>query len=249
MGPEAHACPECALAREDAPPGLAVQRRGPFVVHRRPEPTSVPGWLVVAPVRHVERIDSLDAGELRALGPLLSEVAAALRAETPCEKVYLSVFAEVLPHLHVHVIARPPGLRAEERGPRVFLAEAHADAAEAEGIALRVQARLGAARSDRAVMLSALVCPGAGQLHERQYLKGGLLVGLTVAATGAFLWKAARDVFGAVPAEPSGFGLVEAVGFVDLVVRRLAGPFLLVTVVVAMLWGISVLDLYRSRRR
>jgi diadenosine tetraphosphate (Ap4A) HIT family hydrolase len=248
VGPEAQACPECALARGDAAPGLAVQRRGPFLVHRRPEPASVPGWLVVAPVRHVERIDALGADELRQLGPLLAEVAAALRAETPCEKVYLSVFAEVLPHLHVHVIARPPGLPAQERGPRIFLSEARVEAAEAEGLALRVQARLRAARSDRAVLLSALVCPGAGQLHDRQYLKGGLLVGLALAATGVFLWTAVREIFGALPAEPSGFGPAEALILADQIVRRVTGPFLLFTAVVTVLWGISVLDLYRSRR-
>ena len=97
-------CPECAIVQGAAPGGAPVLRRGPFVIHARPEPSPVPGWLVVAPVRHVEQVDALVPDEQRALGPLLAEVAAALRAETPCEKVYLSAFAEVLPHLHLHVI-------------------------------------------------------------------------------------------------------------------------------------------------
>jgi diadenosine tetraphosphate (Ap4A) HIT family hydrolase len=205
---------------------------------------------VVAPARHVEQIDALRPDELRELGPLLASVTAALRAETPCEKVYLSVFAEVLPHLHVHVIARPPGLPPEERGPRLLLADGRADAAGAEALARRVQARLApAADPDRAVMLSALVCPGAGQLHDRQYLKGGLLVGLTVATTGAFLWTAARNIFGALPADPSDFGILEALGFAAQALNRVVGPFILFTAALAALWGVSVLDLYRSRRR
>src|SRR5262249_8756761 len=70
------------------------------------------------------------------------EVAAALRAETPCEKVYVSVFAEVVPHLHVHVIARPPGLAPEARGAGVFLAEPTAHPAEVDALARRVIFRL-----------------------------------------------------------------------------------------------------------
>jgi diadenosine tetraphosphate (Ap4A) HIT family hydrolase len=206
--------------------------------------------MVVAPVRHVEQLDALRPDELRELGPLLAAVAAALRAETPCEKVDLSVFAEALPHLQVHVVARPPALSPEERGPRLLLVEGRAEPAEAERLARRVQARLKpAADPDRAVMLSALLCPGAGQLHQRQYLKGTLLVGLTAAATGTFLWTAARGIFGALPPGPSGFGPIEALGFAGEALQRLVRPFLLFTAALALLWGASIVDLYRSRRR
>ena len=184
-------CPECAIARTGCLPGGArVLRRGAFVVHPRPEPSPVPGWLVVAPARHVEQIDALTADEQRGLGPLLAEVAAVLRAETPCEKVYLSVFAELLPHLHVHVIARPPGLREEDRGARLFASTRRADEAERVDLFRRVQSRLArawatqgpvgpltaglAGRSAlpakglfsgpwRAVLLSAAVCTHVGQ--------------------------------------------------------------------------------------
>ncbi len=119
------ACPECARIP-------SAFRSGPFAVHAKTEPSPVPGWMIVAPVRHVEQIDALEAAELVALGPLVAQVAAALRAETPCEKVYVNVYAEVLHHLHVHVIARPPDLPAEHRGPKIFLAPATIDPAALE---------------------------------------------------------------------------------------------------------------------
>jgi diadenosine tetraphosphate (Ap4A) HIT family hydrolase len=117
-------CSECDLAAGGSALGVEPLRRGPFLVHPKPEPAPVPGWLVVAPARHVEQLDELTPEELLALGPLLGQVAAALRSCTPTAKVYLSVFAEVLAHLHVHVIARPPGLAPELRGARIFQASA-----------------------------------------------------------------------------------------------------------------------------
>ena len=124
-------CSECDLAAGGSALDVAPLRRGPFLVHARPEPPPVPGWMVVAPTRHVEQVDELTAEELLALGPLLGQVAAALRSCTPTAKVYVSVFAEVLAHLHVHVIARPPGLAAELRGARIFQASAEPEAGAA----------------------------------------------------------------------------------------------------------------------
>src|SRR5262249_38268764 len=109
-------CLECAVVRGGGTPqGGPLLRRGPFVAHVRPDAAPVPGWLFVAPARHVEQIDALDVAEQAGLGPLLSEVAAALRAETGGARVYVSVFAELMPHLHVHVVARPPDLPESER--------------------------------------------------------------------------------------------------------------------------------------
>lgn len=102
----------------------------------------MPGWFVVAPARHVEQIDALTPGELEQLGPLIAETSAALRAETPCARVYVCVFAEQLPHLHVHVIARPPDLPEDERGPGVFQAQGARDADPDLSVARQVLARL-----------------------------------------------------------------------------------------------------------
>jgi diadenosine tetraphosphate (Ap4A) HIT family hydrolase len=84
--------------------------------------TSLPGWLVVIPRRHVLALDELTLEESTELGPLLSDLTAALRRVVQCEKTYVALFAEAegFEHLHVHVIPRGPGLDAAFLGPRVF---------------------------------------------------------------------------------------------------------------------------------
>ena len=130
-------CAECELIEVKAP--LA---RGGFVLHPRIGRGAVPGWWVIAPKRHVEQYDELARDEQSHLGELIGELSAALRASTPTEKIYVSIFAEVLPHLHVHVIARPPDFPHAERGPKIFLSDRAPDAAEIAAIAARVTARL-----------------------------------------------------------------------------------------------------------
>lgn len=84
--------------------------------------TSLPGWLVVLPRRHILALDELTSAEAAGLGPLLHDLTAALRQVTGCVKTYLALFAESegFGHLHVHVIPRLPSQPAEMRGPRVF---------------------------------------------------------------------------------------------------------------------------------
>jgi diadenosine tetraphosphate (Ap4A) HIT family hydrolase len=212
----------------------------------------VPGWFVVAPARHVEKIEELGSAELTALGPLLAEVAAALRRETPCEKVYVSVFAEVLPHLHVHVIARPPGLPAEERGSLLFVAQERAAGAEVEALALRVLARLaapgvgGRARSTplRAALLSGLLCPGAGQIKNGDHLKGILLIGGTLITAGVLFVRLLTEVLRSVPEDPTAFDPLQVFALAEEIQRRNAGSFLLITLILVALWVFAVVDAY-----
>jgi diadenosine tetraphosphate (Ap4A) HIT family hydrolase len=127
---------------ESLPRGLEPLRRGAFLVHPKLEAPPVPGWFVLAPARHVEQIDALTPVELAELGPLCAETSAAIRAETPCARVYVCVFAELLPHFHVHLIARPPDLPEDARGPGVFLAQGTRDADPELVVARRILARL-----------------------------------------------------------------------------------------------------------
>jgi diadenosine tetraphosphate (Ap4A) HIT family hydrolase len=246
------ACPECDLVRAGTTPlGAPVLRRGPFVVHARPEPIPVPGWLFVAPVRHVEQIDQLDAGERAALGPLVSEVAAALRAETPCAKVYVTVFAEVLHHCHVHVVARPPDLPEGERGPRLFASERRADPAEALRIAERVHARLAApVPSSRfsPVLLSALVWPGLGQLVKGEWAKGLAIVAGTLVAFGALAVRVWEEAMRRLPTDPAGFDLVQVFDMATSIRQDNAAFFTGVTAALVGLWAIAVADAWRGRR-
>jgi len=137
------ACPQCRVASSAVlPRGLAALRRGAFLVHPKLEAPPVPGWFIVAPARHVEQVDDLTPAELQELGPLVATTSAAVRAETPCARVYVCVFAELLPHFHVHVIGRPPDLPEDARGPSLFLAQGTLDADPDLSVARRVLARL-----------------------------------------------------------------------------------------------------------
>jgi diadenosine tetraphosphate (Ap4A) HIT family hydrolase len=234
------------------PLGAPVLRRGPFVVHAAPEPFPVPGWLFVAPARHVEQVDALHAGERAALGPLVAEVAAALRAETPCEKVYVSVFAEVLHHCHVHVVARPPDLPATERGPRLFVSERRANPAEALEVARRVHARLGASGSSRRVsplLLSGLVWPGLGQLASGHLGKGLLIVAGTLAAFGWLFVRVAGEALRRLPTDPADFDLGQIFEMAAAISRDNSAFFTGITTALVGLWALAVADAWRDRRR
>src|SRR5258706_12068809 len=82
----------------------------------------LPGWVVVAPARHVVSLAELSPDEAAALGPLLTAVSRAVIDVTGCAKVYLALFAEAegFEHLHIHVVPRHSDLTADLRGPRVF---------------------------------------------------------------------------------------------------------------------------------
>lgn len=70
--------------------------------------SSLPGWLIVVPRRHLEAFDELSGQESAGLGPLLSAATAALREALGCVKTYVMMFAETptFSHLHIHVVPR-----------------------------------------------------------------------------------------------------------------------------------------------
>jgi len=84
--------------------------------------TSMPGWLVVVPRRHVTEFAELNVVEAAELGPLLVTLGRALAHVVGCVKTYVVQFAEAegFEHLHVHVVPRAADLAPELRGPRVF---------------------------------------------------------------------------------------------------------------------------------
>jgi diadenosine tetraphosphate (Ap4A) HIT family hydrolase len=248
-------CPECAIARTGSAIGrLPVLRRGPFVVHAREEPSPVPGWLVVAPARHVEQVDALSADEQRGLGPLLAEVAAALRAETPCEKVYVSIFAEMLPHLHVHVIARPRELPPEERGARLFASARRADEGERLALAARVHARLTRSSTRRSgvawrpILLSALVGPGAGQISSRHYAKGFAFLAATFGLIALLLVRVVHEATARMPEDASTLDPFFAFDLAAQIQHANAGFFGAITVGLTLLWLLSIFDAWRDQR-
>lgn len=179
-------CGLCGIASGAIPPpGPAPFARGPFLVHAKAEPGAHAGWLLVVPRRHVEQVAELTNEEARALGPLLRETAAALRAETGAAKTYVACFAEAVPHLHFHVIARTSDAPEDTRGPRAFLATSPepVDEGARAALAARVLARMKPADSRfRPLLLSGLLWPGAGQV-----VAGRRRLGFALAAATALV--------------------------------------------------------------
>jgi len=255
-------CLECRIAREGERQGGLAWRSGAFLVHPRLDASPVPGWLVVAPLRHVESVDALTREEQAALGPLVAEVAGALRAETPCAKIYVSSFGEVVPHLHVHVVARPPDLPEDERGARLFTSGRRADEAELAALARRVFGRLDGAinatgrrpRAEparagspwRAVLLSGLVWPGLGQLLNRHYLKAAAFMGGTVAVVGLLLVRVVREALLLVPTDSSTLDPFLAFTLAAQIQQSNRVFFLGVTLALVVLWVLAVVDAWRG---
>jgi diadenosine tetraphosphate (Ap4A) HIT family hydrolase len=115
--------------------------------------SSLPGWLVLVPRRHVVTIAELTDEEAAALGGWQVRVSRALHEVVGCEKTYVVQFAEAagFGHVHFHLIPRMPGFTADERGPQVFRhLAASPDAqicdADMDALAVRLTAAIGPSR-------------------------------------------------------------------------------------------------------
>jgi diadenosine tetraphosphate (Ap4A) HIT family hydrolase len=84
--------------------------------------TTLPGWLVVLPTRHVTAFTQLEPEAADELGGLVRRLSAALEETTGCVKTYLMQFSEAegFSHLHLHVVPRLSDHPEDARGPRVF---------------------------------------------------------------------------------------------------------------------------------
>ncbi|HEX8498113.1 MAG TPA: HIT family protein [Actinomycetales bacterium] len=145
--------PGCYNCDQDADPASlapweAVHRDGLWRVALAYD-TSMPGWLVVVPTRHVESLHEVSEDDAAALGRVLRAVSAALVEVTGCVKTYVMLFAEAegFAHLHVHVVPRPADLAGEHLGPRVF---AHLGVPPEKQVSVQ-------ARSDLAAALGAVL--------------------------------------------------------------------------------------------
>lgn len=122
---ENHTCIICELvARRDAgdAPLWDCIHRTPFwdVVHSYN--TSLPGWLVLVPRRHIEAVDELTEEEAAELGVFLRRVSGALKDVVGCAKTYVMQFAESAGHTHVHfhVVPRMADQPEERRATNIL---------------------------------------------------------------------------------------------------------------------------------
>ena len=84
--------------------------------------STLPGWLVLLPTRHVTSFTELTPTAADELGGLVRRLSAALESVTGCVKTYLMQFSEAegFSHLHFHLVPRSADHPADARGPRVF---------------------------------------------------------------------------------------------------------------------------------
>lgn len=109
--------------------------------------TSLPGWLVLVPRRHVTAIANLTDEEAARLGMWQVRLSRALHVVTGCVKTYVAQFgeAEGFAHVHFHLVPRSPLLASRHYGPRIFAAalrqppEDRVSTAEMDRVATRVR--------------------------------------------------------------------------------------------------------------
>jgi|GEM_PF-723595 len=67
------------------------------------EITEVAGFSYLEPRRHIEDITMLDGEEAATLGPTIAAASKAIKESTGGELVYVYVFGDGVPHLHIHL--------------------------------------------------------------------------------------------------------------------------------------------------
>lgn len=120
MGTDCFACSQTARMSSLPPREAVIVESGWRIAHAFD--SSLPGWLVVLPLRHVTSMDELTTEEAEALGSLLRRASRALSAVVGSTKAYVMFFAEAdgFAHLHVHVVPRMDWFTHDQLGPRVF---------------------------------------------------------------------------------------------------------------------------------
>src|SRR5436190_14986678 len=69
----------------------------------------VPGFAYLEPKRHVPHITDLSGDEAATFGATLAQCSRALRDATGAEVVYVYIFGDGIPHLHVHLAPHRKG--------------------------------------------------------------------------------------------------------------------------------------------
>lgn len=99
------------------------------------------------------------------------------------------------------------------------------------------------------VLLSALVWPGAGQIYNREYRKGALLIVLALAVLIVFCYGMGMEVVQALPEDPSGLDLGEIHALASAIAQKSGTLFLVENAVLVAIWLYAVADAYVGSKR
>ncbi|MGE5319950.1 MAG: hypothetical protein ACM3KD_07210 [Hyphomicrobiaceae bacterium] len=104
-------------------------------------------------------------------------------------------------------------------------------------------------RATNAVLLSALVAPGAGHLYLRHYPRGVALIGISLACLWVFVERAMQQASIVLDRLASDAGGIDAGQLSDLITQTSGGPGSLVvtltSLALAVCWAIGIVDAYR----
>ena len=121
--------------------------------------SEVAGFAYLEPKRHIQHITDLDGAEAQTFGDVLARSTKVLREETGAEVVYVYIFGDGIPHLHVHLAPHRAGDALSSQMVRGELSEERLPSGvtrftskefpalpedELRAVALRVQRRLAA---------------------------------------------------------------------------------------------------------
>lgn len=108
-------------------------------------------------------------------------------------------------------------------------------------------------RTTTAVLLSALVLPGAGQLYMKHYGRGFALIGMSLACLWVLLDRAmqlAATVLGQMEADGGAIDAGQITALVIQASNAAGSPLVTVaTMVLAGCWLVGIVDAYRLGRR
>ncbi len=121
MGDATETCFICRKHRGEIeiPGGAVYQDELVYVGHSKFEEDRdrvYPGVLFVEPKRHVPGVAGLTSDEAERIGLVVSRAARALEATEGAEHTYVEVLGHHVPHLHVWLVPRYPGLSRDVWG-------------------------------------------------------------------------------------------------------------------------------------
>ncbi|MBI5189429.1 MAG: hypothetical protein HZA22_01955 [Nitrospirae bacterium] len=95
-----------------------------------------------------------------------------------------------------------------------------------------------------AALLSGLACPGAGQIYNRQYVKGGILAAITLIIVGAVFYLTWTGMSEATSSMPPEEVLLDLFGIARRVLESNRETFLRLTAAFAVVWVYGMVDAY-----
>ena len=100
-------CPICAIHQDVMHRDrYEVQRSELWVLRHHPDPSPLPGWLILDTLRHCPGPIDFTNEEAAGWGRAVQQASRLVQRLTKCDRVYAIAFGEGAQHLHLHLIPR-----------------------------------------------------------------------------------------------------------------------------------------------